>query len=118
MGPTIDLWDTETFSPQNGTYGAYLYTAAASDAINHAADVGVPFFVYFAAQNVHAPFQAPERFLRLYDDCEWCTKSGKTVFAMVSAMDESLGNVTTTVRRPFGNSSHSAALFCGGASLF
>lgn len=97
-GPTVDLWDTHAPSNRNGSYGGYMYTDAAVQAIGVAADASVPLFLYFAAQNVHAPYEAPQRFLDLYSTCEWCTPSGKTVMAMVSAMDESLGNVTQALR--------------------
>lgn len=78
VGPTVDLWDTAAPSDRNGTYGAYTFTAAAVDAVETAHRVNSPLFLYFAAQNVHAPYQAPARFLALYADCEWCTEEGRT----------------------------------------
>ena len=96
---TVDLWqDLSPALGRNGTYSAYLYTQqAVRDIMQH--NSSVPMFMYFAAQEVHAPYQSPQRFLNLYDNsCSWCKDETKTVMAMVSAADESLANITAALK--------------------
>ena len=63
----------------------------------HAHDKATPFFMYFALHNTHSPFQAPHRFQALYEhQSSWPLE--QTFNAMVSVVDESVGNVTKALK--------------------
>jgi arylsulfatase A-like enzyme len=99
--PSVDLWATDRPAyGQNGTYSAFLYTEAAEGFIADAKAAGMPLFMYFAAHEVHAPWQAPQRFIELYNDQPWWGEGDlvRTIPAMVSAMDESVGNVSKALK--------------------
>jgi len=106
-----DLWTDDGSGPpggtnahgRNGTYSAYTYTALAVAAIEaHAAATsavapaaGPPLFLYLALQNIHGPDQVEDRFLAEYDPSIYPAR--RTINAMVSAADESVGNVTAAL---------------------
>lgn len=51
-----------------------------------------PFFAYLATSIPHVPLAAPQRLIDLYADTQ-LTKSEKTYYAMVSAVDENMGRL-------------------------
>ena len=107
----VDLWQDRGDGTQppggsaavgiNGSYAAYTYTRLATDVIDaHARAAprdGAPLFLYLALQNVHGPEEVDPRFLAPYNASMWAPR--RTLNAMVSAADESLGNVTAALRR-------------------
>lgn len=56
-----------------------------------------PFFLYLAFNAVHSPLQAPEKYLkRFYSITD---NKRRTFAAMLSAMDDAIGNVLQTLRK-------------------
>ena len=56
-----------------------------------------PFFLYLAFNAVHAPLQAPEKYLSRFPKIE--DQKRRTFAAMLSAMDDAIGKVLDTVRK-------------------
>ncbi len=123
----IDLWQsdpqTEGPAPVNltGEYSMLFYTRAAVDVIHRQAALAQTapdsrMFLYFASQLIHDPHQVPQRFIDLYPPspmpdgcpanptelqhvsatgCDCCGR--RTVMAMMSALDESVLNITVAL---------------------
>ena len=51
-----------------------------------------PLFMYMAFQNVHAPIQAPEKYIEKYEFIE--NRMRRVHAAMADIMDEAVGNIT------------------------
>ncbi|XP_065187652.1 arylsulfatase J-like isoform X2 [Sycon ciliatum] len=80
----------------NGTYSAYAFAAEAINiAKGHNATSG-PLYLYLPFQSVHGPLQAPQRFVDMYSHIK--DKKRRTFSAMVTAMDEAIGNITQTYK--------------------
>lgn len=79
----------------DGVYSADLLAKAAVDFVfRHKAPVE-PWFIYLAFQSVHSPLQAPDDCLARYPHLNG---SQKKRAAMVSAMDDGIGNITKALR--------------------
>ncbi|XP_022097133.1 arylsulfatase B-like [Acanthaster planci] len=96
-----DLHDDTTEELKNvrqydGIYSAELFTSRAQKIIKqHRRDR--PFFLYLAYKNVHFPIQAPQRYKNLYQD-SISANHRRTYAGMVSAVDESVRNLTRTLK--------------------
>lgn len=108
----FDLWDqNETNFPgsralgKNGTkddestYSGFIFTERAVHEIERHAETSTDqsLFLYLALHNTHAPVEAPQRFVEMYEDVDDIKE--KTFLAMVSVVDESFKNVTDALRR-------------------
>jgi arylsulfatase B len=94
-----DAWAGDAPLPSAvGTWTAERFTAfAVTQIATHAARHGdAPLFLYAALHNTHAPLEAPQRFLDLYPGVNFTAQ--RAYYAMVSAVDESIGNVTGALR--------------------
>jgi arylsulfatase B len=58
-----------------------------------------PLFLYLAYQAVHAPEEVPYIYEQLYDNRTLWTKQRKIYAGMLSAVDESIGNITETLKQ-------------------
>ena len=103
---SIDIWDSDKPAYEhNGTWSAQLFAEAAQRVIR-AHDAVSPLFLYFALHNTHGPTQAPQRLIDLYDGHDDCRTVGNlsdcaiihTFAAMITAVDETVFNVTTTLK--------------------
>eukprot|EP01051_Picozoa_sp_SAG22_P030251 SAG22_NODE_11633_length_476_cov_0.814324_2_plen_74_part_01 len=56
------------------------------------------FFLYLSIHTVHEPYQAPQRFQDLYAADEQLWPERKMLQAMVSVVDELVGNLTAKLR--------------------
>ena len=87
------------WSGDNSRYNGYRFpNKVVSHIRSHKAKYGAktPFFTYYAVHNTHAPVQAPERFINMYN---FSGDELKNVFsAMVSAVDEAVLNITTALK--------------------
>ncbi|XP_076467218.1 arylsulfatase I-like [Babylonia areolata] len=82
---------------KRGQYSTELHTARVVQILRNSASRAArrPFFIYMAYQNAHSPFEAPERYLQY---CRHVTNEKRRVHcAMVTAMDESIGNITAAL---------------------
>ena len=104
-------------------HSVYDYTEAAQRIIErHSATRTSPLFLYYASQLVHAPLQVDDRFLELYNGSVWegcgtaAEQAGSAVCgrqthnAMMSALDESVKNITATL--------HSSGLWANTVLVF
>lgn len=99
---TYDFRDQdEVVWSAKGEYSTELYTARAQRIIREHGRRGnasaTPFFLYLAYQNAHAPFEAKQSYVDKY--CSHVTDDTRRIHcAMVAALDESIGNITKTLR--------------------
>lgn len=90
--------------PQEEDYSAFIFTKEAQRIlVEHAATAkDDPFFFYLPFQSVHAPYEAPDRFVALYSDTSsphYIEDPERRVHqGMVSALDEAVGNITRTMK--------------------
>ncbi|CAH3114504.1 unnamed protein product [Porites lobata] len=80
----------------NGTYATNAYVDRV-EKILHAHDSSQPLFMYMAFQNVHAPIQAPEKYIKKYDFIT--NKMRRVHAAMADILDEAVGNITDAFRK-------------------
>lgn len=85
--------DSRAETRDNDKYSAGLIGAAAEDFVTRHAQE--PWFVYLAFQSVHSPLQAPHDCLARYPHL---VGSQKRRAAMVSALDDAIGNLTERLR--------------------
>ncbi|XP_035685870.1 arylsulfatase J-like [Branchiostoma floridae] len=92
----LDLRDQDKpVLDQNGTYSTHLFARKAIEMIlNH--DQSKPMFLYLPFQAVHGPLEAPEEYKRIYEDID--NSLVRTYAAMVTVMDEAVGNVTGALK--------------------
>ena len=82
----------------NGTYLTDEFSREAVEFIERNHDK--PFFLHLAYNAVHAPYQAPEHYLKRVDelmDGEFATWHRRVIAAMLLAMDDGLGDIMTTL---------------------
>jgi arylsulfatase A-like enzyme len=95
-----DIWETNATAPQyQGQYTGYRINDVAMELIeSHASVYGAdtPMFMYLALHNTHAPIQAEKRFTDLYPHVTDTLE--RTFYAMVSTVDETVGNVTRALK--------------------
>ena len=82
---------------ENGTYSTNLFTKAIQDAISSHDKDKKPFFVYGSYQSVHTPLQVPAHYME--GECSSISNEDRRTFCgMMQALDESIKNVTTTLK--------------------
>ncbi|MBI3911032.1 MAG: sulfatase-like hydrolase/transferase [Armatimonadetes bacterium] len=92
-----DLWRGE--SPvHNSLYTTEQLTAAATATIREMADRPEPFFLYLAYNAPHEPLQAPDAYRQRYVG-RIPDEKRQTYAAMITCMDESIGQVLYTVEQ-------------------
>jgi arylsulfatase B len=105
-------WDGQEFCGYNcsqyvderGNYSTHVFTREAirilhQHASSYTASVAdQPLFLYLAYQAVHAPDEVPLSYERLYENYTSWTSQRKTYAGMLSAVDESIGNITRALR--------------------
>lgn len=91
-GPGCD----EVLHGVKGRYSAELITQRSEDIIREHNE-SKPLFLYIAYQSVHAPGEVPERYLAQYEG-KIINKTRKKYAAMVSCLDEGIGNITRALK--------------------
>ena len=88
-GGVIDWQRNGKFLKENG----YYTTLIGDDAVKliNQQDPTKPFFLYFASLAPHAPFQAPEEYLKRYPDIQ--DKQRREYCAMISCLDDQVGRL-------------------------
>ena len=79
-----------------GLYNTELFTQRMLDLVSEKKSQENPFFIYMAYQNVHTPHMVPQRYIDKYSTHVKDVPM-KTFAAMVSAMDEGIGNITAAL---------------------
>jgi hypothetical protein len=75
-GGCIDMWrDDRPAHGENGTYNDYVFTAEA-ERIIAAHPKSKPLFIYQAFQNVHGPYEVPQKYRDLFPPDESCSVPG------------------------------------------
>ncbi|HEX6960895.1 MAG TPA: sulfatase-like hydrolase/transferase, partial [Lacipirellula sp.] len=101
----IDWWTEPSFNnvPPDPTRGRYLTDALGDEASKFIADHAggaEPFFLYVPFNAPHGPYEAKAQDLALYPDL---TGVRKTVAAMTTGMDRSVGNILSRIDDPNGD---------------
>ena len=79
-----------------GVYSSVLYEKRAVQLIE-SHDQSKPLFLYLAFQSPHSPLQAPEKYIKMYDDVE--DKDRRVYLGMVTAMDDAVGGIIASLKR-------------------
>ena len=84
--------NTTPVMDKKGQYSTTLFTEAIEDIItSHDSNKG-PFFIYAAYQSVHAPLEAPQKYI---DQCQDIPYDNRHTFCgMLKAADEGIANIT------------------------
>ena len=80
----------------NGTYSTEAFAAEAIRLISEH-DKHTSMYMYLSLQVVHGPLQAPQRFVDMYKEIK--NKNRHMKAAMVTAMDEAIGNITAALKK-------------------
>ncbi|EDQ90947.1 uncharacterized protein MONBRDRAFT_891, partial [Monosiga brevicollis MX1] len=102
-----DFWlDSGPAIRRNGTYSSFQYNDAIVDIIQqHAPEQ--PLMLYAALQNVHGPYEVPERYRAKFPADKNCTETGDNptsqctrdfMLAMVNVLDDIVGNITRALK--------------------
>jgi len=89
------IHDHERIDIKEG-YLTDILTDAAVDFVNKKADEEKPFMLYLAYNAPHTPLQASEKYLKRFTHIK--DKNRRIYAAMVSAVDDGVGKLMTTVR--------------------
>ena len=91
-----DLWEGNATAPSyQGQYTAYRLNDEAVQAIA-AQPLDTPLFMYLALHNTHGPVEAEAKYLDLYPTVT--DPLQRKFWAMVSTVDDTLGNVTAALK--------------------
>lgn len=100
-----DIWKDDGPAAQMSTfnqkwfqrrYSTYRFMAHALEVIQ-SHNTSRPFFLFMSFQSVHAPFQAPEKYLEPYDEDMWYAK--RYGLAQVALVDESVGKLIDALQK-------------------
>lgn len=83
---------------ERGNYSTHVFTREAIQLIDGYNVENGPLFLYLAHQAVHAPAEVPEEYRQAYNNRTDWTDKRKTYAAMLSAVDESIENVTKALK--------------------
>jgi len=79
-----------------GNYSTLLFTAEGVKIIQEHNISAGPLFLYLAYQAVHAPDQAPQKYIDPYKNIK--NSKRRTFAGMLSCMDEGIGNITKALK--------------------
>jgi arylsulfatase B len=105
-------WDRQEFCGHNcsqyvderGNYSTHVFTREAIRILHqHASSAAVsesdqPLFLYLAYQAVHAPNEVPRSYEQMYENHSSWTHQRRLYAGMLSAVDESIGNITQALQ--------------------
>ena len=80
---------------EKGEYSTFIFSKEAQKIVKQH-DRESPLFLYLAFQAVHSPLQVPAKYLEQYQHIK--DKNRRIYAGMVSATDEAVGNLTTTLK--------------------
>lgn len=85
-------FNTCVYNSAKGKYSANIIAERAKDILSTHNPKHQPLFLYLAFQNVHTPLQVPKHYEEFYPHIQH--KNRRTYCAMVTALDEAVGNIT------------------------
>ncbi|XP_071099626.1 arylsulfatase J-like [Haliotis cracherodii] len=92
----LDFWfNSSVLATENGNYSTFVFARRAIDIIR-THNQESPLFLFVSFQAVHVPLQAPKRFKDMYSRIRY--RSRRLYSAMVSAMDEAIGDITRSLK--------------------
>ena len=105
MGPVnctatcaTDFWSTTAPGVgHDNEYSAHVYASETIKVVQAGVREKKPFFVYLAFANTHEPLEAPAQYQALYPK-SMQPESRMMLGAMVTAMDEAVGNISTALK--------------------
>ena len=105
IGAGYDLWRGENVTIEgSGLYSSKLWAQEAVDLLDRLEERSEPWYLQVAFTGARAPFQAPDRFMGMYDDLKQA-RLDKDKFdmefvrkGMVSAVDEAVGEIMTRLK--------------------
>ena len=89
--------DEELDFSASGEYSTDLYTREAVRVIRSRQDSASPFLLYLSYQALHAPLQAPLRYMAQVPDTLTCP-ARRVYLGMLAAMDQSVGEVVDSLK--------------------
>ncbi|KAL3842664.1 hypothetical protein ACJMK2_020654 [Sinanodonta woodiana] len=88
-------WNNTVYKEAEGKYSTNLFAKYAIDVIKAHDPEKQPLFMYLAFKAAHTPLQVPKKYLRRY---KHKTNQDRQIYsAMVTAMDEAIGNIVTAL---------------------
>ena len=94
--PTHDLWENDREIYSNGEYFTEMVTARSVEKIREMHEAGSPFLLYVAYNAPHYPMHAPRKYL---DRFPHLPADRRIMAAMLSAVDDGVGEITAELRR-------------------
>lgn len=96
INPTHDLWEDGKEVWQDGEYLTELIAKKAIQYIREIRSSGKPFFLYVPFNAPHYPMHAPKKYMDRFAHMPW---DRQVMAAMVSAMDDAVGDIMDEVAR-------------------
>ena len=97
VGRGIDFRNnTEPVTDKDGVYSTNLFTEAVQQAIEKHDSDKAPFFIYAAYQSVHAPLEAPQKYIAQCQSIPY--ENRRTFCGMLRAADEGISNITMLLK--------------------
>jgi len=87
--------DLEVDETAKGVYSSILFSQK-SDQILSNHDQSKPLFLYLPFQSVHAPFEAPQEYIDMYEDVS--DDQRRIFLGMITAMDDAVGVVVESLK--------------------
>ena len=93
--------NTVAVTNELGHYSTHLFTQAIEDTITKHSGNDGPFFIYAAYQSVHAPLEAPQKYI---DECDSIPDNYRRTFCgILRAADEGIANITRCLQNNIYN---------------
>ena len=96
VNPTHDLWENEEEVWMDGDYFTEMITDKCIEYLRKMTSEGKPFFLYVPFNAPHYPMHAPKKYMDRFSHLPW---DRQVMAAMLSAMDDSVGNIMDELKR-------------------
>jgi arylsulfatase A-like enzyme len=96
VNPTHDLWENEKEVWMDGQYFTEIITEKCIEYLRKMNSESKPFFLYVPYNAPHYPMHAPKKYMDRFSNLPW---DRQVMAAMLSAMDDSVGNIMDELKR-------------------